>query len=114
MHTCIECSAVENGNWMESVKAQLAERQLCHTCNFWHEKIAMKDDTRTARIEGTHYRVGDEGVRGLFQGFGGAKFVIKFNDGREVTTTNLWAQGKIPQRFKDRLPDNATFVYTTR
>jgi hypothetical protein len=109
-HKCKECGGQEQGNWMDDVSIKLALRELCHTCDFWHEKILIKDDPETARIDGTHYRVGQESVRGLFQGFGGHKFVIQFADGREVTTTNLWHQGPIPERFADRLPNNAVFL----
>jgi len=36
--------------------------------------------------------------------------VIKFRDGRSVTSTNLWCQGTIPLQYRDELPDNAEFV----
>jgi hypothetical protein len=28
-------------------------------------------------------------------------------DGRSIKTNNLWFGGVIPERFRDRLPDNA-------
>ena len=36
--------------------------------------------------------------------------MIRFTDGREVITHNLWHQGTIPKHFRARLPDNAVFV----
>ena len=110
-HICKECGKHECGGWLDNVAAKLTQRQLCHTCDFWHEKIGIKDDPATVRAKGVHYRIGKEGVRGLFQGFGGARFRIRFNDGREVESTNLWCQGHIPDAFKERLPDNAEFLY---
>jgi len=46
-----------------------------------------------------------------FKGFGGRDFSIKFYDGRDIKTSNLWYQGEIPERFKEFLSDNAEFVY---
>jgi hypothetical protein len=48
---------------------------------------------------------------GYCLGYGGAKHVIRFHDGREVTTRNLWHCGTVPPVFRDRLPDNASFVH---
>lgn len=108
-HTCKECGGQEQGSWFDDVAEQLVERQLCHSCDFWHEKIGIKDRPEVARIEGTHYYIGGESERG-FRGFSGHRFRIRFNDGREVESTNLWCQGKIPERFAERLPNNAVFV----
>jgi len=46
---------------------------------------------------------------GDFRGFGGKEFKITFKDGREMTCNNLWHRGEIPERFLERLPDNAVF-----
>lgn len=110
-HICTECGEQEDGNWMPSVALKLAEERLCHSCEFWISKIAIAARADVARIRGTHYIVGKEtdSKRG-FRGFGGAAFEIKFADGRQVSTSNLWCQGEIPERFRARLPDNAEFV----
>lgn len=79
----------------------------CFTCNFWAEKIEAVNDPRSVRIDGGHYWIGDEDPTNRFRGFGGRRFNIKFHDGREVQTTNLWHQGQIPEHFRDILPDNA-------
>ncbi len=64
-----------------------------------------------AIIDGTHYVIGDEDSKETyFRGFGGAKFHIKFNDGTEITTTNLWYQGVPSEHFKDKFPNNAEFI----
>ena len=41
-------------------------------------------------------------------GHSGREFVINFKDGRTVTTDNLWYNGIVTDRFRDRLPNNAT------
>ena len=44
-------------------------------------------------------------------GYCGAKHMIKFKDGRVIATKNLWCQGEIPKQWKEKLKDNAEFVY---
>lgn len=80
--------------------------------DFWLDKLEIKDDQKTARIDGVHYRVGPENAPygEWFRGFSGRKFIIKFHDGRKVVTTNLWCQGHIPMKMREQLPDNAEFI----
>jgi len=59
-------------------------------------------------IDGEHYMLGDN-TAGM-KGFGGRRFDIEFFDGRRVTTTDLWFQGVIPPKWRERFPDNARFV----
>jgi hypothetical protein len=105
-YTCIECGGPGNAHERLDGAVLLAEK-LCSDCHFWIKKIK---DTAPNRViaKGHHYRIGRPGE--AFPGFAGRKFVINFNDGRQITTTNLWHQGEVPARFRDRLPDNAVFV----
>ena len=48
-------------------------------------------------------------MRNYFQGFGGAEFRIRFNDGYEVITHNLWCQGEPEGSWKEKFPNNADF-----
>ena len=82
----------------------------CFYVDFWNDKVKIKNDTRTARINEKHYHIGEENSNSSFRGFGGDKCVIKFFDGREVVTTNLWHNGTIPESHKELLPDNAKFI----
>lgn len=63
-------------------------------------------------VNGQHFQIAEElPLRDRsYGGFGGRRHVIRFNDGREVVTTNLWTQGHIPAQFRNRFPENATFV----
>ncbi len=82
----------------------------CFTCTFWLQKVDWENEKNpnAVRINGTHYLIAkDSSNPGWGCGFGGTKFIIKFFDGREVETRNLWCQGNIPEKFKARLPDNA-------
>ena len=112
---CTECGKHESGDWMEDVAKDLIRRGVCFSCNFWLEKVDMVGKKKVARINGKHYMIGREDAPSLmFRGFGGTKFTVRFFDGRVVETTNLWHQGTVPEHFKERLPDNAEFVYQER
>jgi hypothetical protein len=88
----------------------LRKQRLCFSCDFWYSKIKIKDESHVVRVGGTHYMISsDNPPQSSYRGFGGARYDIRFHDGREVSTTNLWCQGGIPARFKERLPDNAIF-----
>lgn len=100
---------------------------ICSTCDFWIEKWQLRDRPNVARVNGQHYMYGNhlqdarvtqdatlEAIakswdtpkrQGL--GMGGDKMLIRFHDGRVVTTNDLWHQGDIPQRFAHLMPDNA-------
>lgn len=114
-HVCMECGETEDvSRWMPRCGKRLAERQLCFSCDHWMSLIERGngvDRGRVVRHDGTHYIIGPEhnGPSHL-RGLGGARMVIKFHDGREAVTTNLWCQGVIPERFRSRLPDNASFA----
>lgn len=83
----------------------------CHTENFWLEKIEYIDELTI--INGECYHVGDEKSMSSFRGFCGKNFIIKYIDGinkdKTVFTTNLWYNGVIPEKFRDKLKDNAIF-----
>ena len=83
----------------------------CFHINFWNENVEQKNDLKIVRVKGHQYHIGDEKDKSLFHGYGGAKWRIKFFDGREVITTNLWHNGEIPESYKELLPDNAEFIY---
>jgi len=82
----------------------------CHNIDFWNDYVLRANEKKIARIDGSHYVISPDNPNAAFKGFGGREFTIKFNDGRIVTTRNLWHQGTIPEDFKNRLPDNAVFV----
>ena len=90
----------------------------CFYDHFWIQKCKAQeaDPYEYAIIDGESYHfnkdkpiVPDNGFD--FLGFGGRKFTIRYNNGDTYTTNNLWNQGKIPEKFRDRLKDNAVFVY---
>ena len=108
---CKICGGIVKSTWSEPLKTEIIKKNICHSCHFWMEKVDVVNDKNIVRIGGEHYTICAESKdAGYFRGFGGRKFVVLFNDSRKITTTNLWSQGTIPERFKELLPDNAIFI----
>ena len=113
---CKVCSKIEGLRWYDRTNETLKKTNLCFSCNFWHEKIALKDDPSSVRIDGNHYWIGEDPSKDDLKkykvnyGFYGRKFIILFNDDRQVTTNNLWHNGAISDSWKEALPDNAIFI----
>jgi len=86
------------------------ERNRSFVRRYWLDLVDRKFQPYSVRIDGEHYMIAREDATGAFRGHSGRKFTIRFDDGRTVTTTNLWSQGTIPEEFKSDLPDNARFL----
>ena len=100
----LDCPNDEHG-------AIMRDKGYCWHCAFWQPLVEAKNNPLAVRVNGRHYWIEEEET--AFKGFGGAEFKIHFTDGRkkaDVTTTNLWCQGDIPEHFKADLPNNAEFV----
>lgn len=108
---CKICGKLEELHYFPEVEKDLIDRGLCFKCGFWDNLIKTKDNPESVRINGTQYHIGREEYNHPeeFRGYGAEKFYIKFNDGRKVTTTNLWCNGIIPNNFRSILTDNAIF-----
>lgn len=109
-HVCRECGKHETGNWIEKKSAKLKENGLCFTCDHWNDLFLIRDRDDVVRVDGGHHMIGPENTGERFRGHGGHRFKIRFFDGRETESSNLWFQGGIPARWKERLPDNAEFL----
>jgi len=110
---CSICGRIYSARYIKEVRAQLLAENICHSCHFWNGYVRIKNDPAIARIRGKHYKVVKEtgpDYPASCKGYGGSRFIIRWNDGREITTTNLWHQGEIPDHFRAELPDNAIFV----
>lgn len=94
-----------------SIGNYLRQEHICFHCNFWTEYVSKKDNLQIVRVNGKHYwaNKSSEGDT-RYNGFGGQKWHIKWSDGRELETNDLWSQGPIPRHFRDQLPDNAVFL----
>lgn len=104
---------------------------ICGSCDHALDLVRMKGDSRVARINGSHWvlgnvleaqlnpgesfaelidRVEQENRKTRGYGCGGGLAVIQFSDGRTLFTNDLWGQGDIPETVRHLLPDNAKFV----
>lgn len=107
--TCSECSKeVEVGRFSEPTNGEMIKQELCFNCHFWTKRVEEFDNYHRFVANGTHYTIADEHSPSSFRGYGGARWVVTFYDGREVLTSNLWCQGDVPEHFRARLPDTAT------
>ena len=82
----------------------------CFDKKFWFDRIKDKNDSKSVIINHHAYWIGDENDKSSFRGYDGHKFVIKFFNGRQITTTNLCDNGDLPKEFWVKLPDNAEFI----
>ena len=107
-YQCIECGDFDApSNWIGN-----PVRRRCFSCDFWEQKVQKGD---RVVIDGHCYWIGPEKKGPYeFSGFGGRRFHIRFKDGSEVITHNLWSNGDIPEHYRDRLPDNAEFIQKQR
>lgn len=113
-HLCKSCGSIFGTNYHEIGK-DLREKNLCFTCNFWEGIIQdFNKSEKHIVVDGVKYTIGPEKTPEFgFRGYGGSLFIIKFlNSDRVTKTTNLWCQGDVPERFRERLPDNAKFINT--
>lgn len=95
---------------------------------FWATKVAWKENgdrttgdrlggtSRVIRCNGTHYTIGAEPASINYRnrdGLGHAGHEFRFRllaTGEEITSHNVWYQGKIPAEFTELLPDNAELL----
>jgi hypothetical protein len=109
---CVECGDPAKASWFyDSRRPQMERACVCSTCYFWREKL-REHGPNVAIVSGERFTIQPDQPRGYrgFLGHGGAEFRIRFHDGREVVTRNLWAQGRVPDHFRERLSNNAVFV----
>lgn len=135
MYRCDHCNLYADASGYAGGES-LRERGECHNCNHWLRLLRMypypkriaaephrreygrpvHDTSRAFVVGGRHYMVdmaqpiknGGRSQPGL--GFGGATMRIRFDDGTEVTSNDVWYQGTVPDRFRLLMPDNATFI----
>lgn len=112
---CRSCGERTQATYSEPTRSNMVLNQLCFDCLFWTELVRERQDPTHFVAEGNHYTIGPEdgvgpgGIRA--RGYGGRRYAVYFTSpARRVITTNLWHQGEVPERFRDRLPDNAVLV----
>lgn len=104
-----------NHCFLDGIQVAICSNE-CFEDWFWKHQFEL-DSSKSRRgriviVKGSHYVMDNNvpaNVKG-FKGFAGHNFTIKFNDGRIAECNNLWCQGDIPEKFKDKFKDNATFI----
>lgn len=112
--SCRECGG--NGYWTRYMPCAEKEKMeaygICFPCAFWLVKI--DEGPHRTVIDGVLFHVGDAPQGTRFAGYAGRRFDIEYFDGQRVTTYDLWCQGEIPERYRDRLPNTANFQKQNR
>jgi len=106
---CKICSSKIDWKYSQKTVDQMKDRRVCFKCNYWMNQVDNKDHPDFVRINGALYALGDEFLGRDIKGFEGREFLIQ-KDSRVIKTTNLLHHGRIPEIFKEQLPDNAEFV----
>jgi hypothetical protein len=110
---CRCCGKLVRTHYVPETKKKLIEANICFLCNYWEERIEMGKQKKSIVVNHTAYTAHPRPAGHEMQmlGFGGSKFQFKRFGSEDVEEcTNMWFQGPIPERFWDRLPDNAEFV----
>ncbi|NDV63966.1 hypothetical protein [Bacteroides sp. 224] len=110
------CSICGDSYDLEEFQKQLPltqlmkQRNICFKCAFWLDKIENPNPNREI-IDGQHCTFHpSQNERSYFQGCGGREFYILRNDKSLAMSNNVWFQGKIPDRFRESLPNTAQFI----
>lgn len=106
---CVWCGRADSPDAYRSseVVPLMRELSICFHCAWMEEKARAGADLV---IDGCIYGLGPRKTPGPYNGMGGRWFDIEYFDGRRIRTCDLWAGSKIPERFRDRLPDTARFL----
>jgi len=105
---CKCCGNEEMCVWIKETNDRLVANSMCFTCDFWEERgssLAAAKDQKFPDTVVVHedsgpmvYCVASEMPqhRGFMRGYGGSKFIIDFDDGRKMASSNMWSGQKIP------------------
>lgn len=109
---CVECGNLVETCYQEP--EQMIERNMCFSCNLWTNRIQSANRSNVMIVEGCMYTLGsgDTDAAG-FKGFGGAEFEFRrltTLSNATIKSKNVWFGGEIPNRFKERIPDNAIII----
>lgn len=112
--TCTVCSDDDELKYNGKIGERMRAHLVCFSCAFWQALIEQdaSDPENVVIVNGSHYLIRPDLAPHkpkFLAGFGGTRWDIRFLDGHQVVSHNLWAQGVIPERWRGALPDNARF-----
>ncbi len=84
---------------------------MCYTCGMWTDMVEEKPLYKNRIvINNTLYEIHKDEPVSRWAGYAGRRFNILFNNGNTKVTHNLFYIGEIPKNFRDRFPNEATFI----
>lgn len=104
---CRECGT-EVALEKHPMKTRLAMMgaKLCQDCLRWHDALEKILDPDSLRIGGIQYFIRED----IPDAPEAVEETILRDDGELIITKSLVRMGRVPERFVDRLQDNAVFV----
>jgi hypothetical protein len=121
--SCRECGMPDQARYMQPIRDQMLERELCFGCRLWLERI---EELHAGTADGSHVLVDQNWALHSFsstgwgspsssKGYGGARWVVRLNEGaQEFKTDSLWCGGTVPEWFRERLPQSGTVEHAPR
>lgn len=103
---CALCDAPDSWHYTNR-EAGLASG-LCFSCFLWVQRADNPEIVTPDYGVYSIRSVGSASIPRSSKGFAGAKWVVHFDDGREVRTDDLWCGGFIPEWLRCRFTPNAT------
>lgn len=111
--TCVACGyAVDDPSmYVSAVQTIMQSLVVCSRCAQWEVRARAGREKNSVRVNGVLYVIRPETPRTrTSEASSSYAHTIKFKNGRVVYTTHLARYGDIPERYRSRLPDNATFL----
>ncbi len=110
-HLCGSPIELESYDQKSRLTKKMKHERLCFNCAFWTDKFENPPKGREI-INGSHYILHpwNNDRFGRFNGFGTGGFYILHNDGTVLRSNDVWFQGNIPERFKDKFPNTARAI----
>lgn len=113
-YSCNICGKTDDLNMFDTQCAlfkPMSEQHICHQCAYWldiiqHPPLNMEVIGGVAYIANPFVHRPLQVIKGHF----GKEFYIRKYDETLLRVNNLWNLGKIPERFREQLPDTANFL----
>ncbi len=109
-HLCGAPIELESYDIKAKLVRKMKHEHICFSCAFWTDKIENPSKGREI-INGFHYIFSpwNSGEK-RFRGLNGSPYYALHNDGTAIRSNNVWVQGRIPDRFRELLPDTAKLI----
>jgi hypothetical protein len=110
---CKYCGRGEQAYFNEPTRDRMVSNQTCFTCMYWEERaerLAFNASRQwpdmvavTSEKGPMVYAIAGELPRfsGLGRGYGGSEFIIEFDDGRRMASSNMWSGQEVPKLWQN-------------